>query len=796
MDVEEIKKHYKELQSLRNKELSNEEMVDNYLTKLYVLFLMGAYKELREELERLEEFKDRPLHRNLTILLMIADGKFNDAEALIKKELSRGDQNYRVQLVWQENLAAVYINNGNINGYKSVISEIENLVFEHNAYDSKAFNYLMEFYDKYHLEDKAKNVIKAINKVPKKDFQQYGEYSNIIYLHYLRNKDYVTCRKLLDEFIKEESKEKDQDKRKIFEIMSLRDRLQLNYDWQKYSNDMFERRREFINASPKVYFCLLSTTLFIFQQASEFYHLSYDGNRGKDLLDDIAANAKPNIEFLDKSLNDLDDNFLYIKVNILYQKVEYCRLKEVQENHPTKYLSDKIEYLNQIIDLCRKNTNWHEMLHYINVSIDEIVIMSENMDILKYSPDYTDVYNDYLTKKREYLNDANEKLSMMMNLLYKTGLTRNNSYYVLYAAYNYLRLGNSKEAVTLFKVYKNLGVNINQYPISTRNIYRELDGLSNNKDVRNIKNLKSGLIHNEINKMREFVDNNNIGAAVRICNYIADKLNLGSGTMPDEIEPEVIMIFLNFQAFLYMRTNNLKSALAIIKQYNILSPTCITSTFTDGDHIILSSQALEATGRKVEALKCINDGIQKYKATENHVLLAQLYNYRGKIETDLNPNNHINSLCESLGEAEKVGNINLIANIYENLGHLFNKQDHPSLGMSFFRKCSAIYSRLKGNQNWFRSIIFQAESYHFMELKALKENKTGAAKFYKERELRVFNMMSRDELDERNKALYDSLKGEYTHDVSLLNSALNFYISAGANDMVANLENILNSIEK
>ena len=272
MDIEEIKRHYEKLKSLRNKELSDEEIEKVYLNELYVLFLMGAFKELRNELERLEKFKDKPLHRNLTILLMISDGKFNEAEALIKKELSRNDQNYRVQLVWQENLAAVYINNGNINGYKAAISAIEDLAFEHDTYDSKAFDYLMEFYDTYNLEDKAQTAITAIKKVSKKDIQQYGEYSNVIYKHYLRKKDYVTCRKLLNEFIKEESTEKDQDKRKIFEILSLRDRLQLNYEWQKYSNDLFDRRKDFINSSPDVYFSLLSTALFIFQQAYEFYH--------------------------------------------------------------------------------------------------------------------------------------------------------------------------------------------------------------------------------------------------------------------------------------------------------------------------------------------------------------------------------------------------------------------------------------------------------------------------------------------------------------------------------------------
>ena len=796
MDIEEIKRHYEKLKSLRNKELSDEEIEKVYLNELYVLFLMGAFKELRNELERLEKFKDKPLHRNLTILLMISDGKFNEAEALIKKELSRNDQNYRVQLVWQENLAAVYINNGNINGYKAAISAIEDLAFEHDTYDSKAFDYLMEFYDTYNLEDKAQTAITAIKKVSKKDIQQYGEYSNVIYKHYLRKKDYVTCRKLLNEFIKEESTEKDQDKRKIFEILSLRDRLQLNYEWQKYSNDLFDRRKDFINSSPDVYFSLLSTALFIFQQAYEFYHLTYDENKTKTLIEDIVANAKPNIEFLDKTLNELDDNFLYVKVNILYKKVEYCRLKEAQEDHPTKYLSNKIEYLSQIIDLCKKNTEWHELLHFINVSIDEIVTMVEDMDIIKYNPDYTGVYNEYLTKKKDYLNAAKEQLSIMMNLLYKTGMTRNNSYYILYAAYNYLRLGNSKEAITLFKVYKNLGVDINQYPISTKNVYRELDGLVNNKDVRNIKDLKSSVVHDEIKRMTELVESNNIGTAMRICNYLADKLNLESGVLPEEIAPEVVMIFLNFQAFLYMHTNNLKSALAITKLYNRLSTTCITTTSTDGDHILLSSQALEATGRKEEALECINEGIQKYKAAENHILLAQLYNYKGKIETVLNPDAHVNSLCESLGEAEKVGNKNLIANIYENLGYLFNNQGLPALGMSFFRKCCAIFSKPIRNQNWLRSYILQAESYHCMEIKAVNEKRTEKAKYYSERVLRMFNSMSRDELNERNKALYDSLKGEYTHDKSLLNSALNFYISAGANDKVAYLEKVLNSIEK
>ena len=55
----------------------------------------------------------------------------------------------------------------------------------------------------------------------------------------------------------------------------------------------------------------------------------------------------------------------------------------------------------------------------------------------------------------------------------------------------------------------------------------------------------------------------------------------------------------------------------------------------------------------------------------------------------------------------------------------------------------------------------------------------------------TFQKISRDELDEKEKAFHDMLKGEYTNDANLLRSALNFYMYSGALSEIAYLENLL-----
>lgn len=201
-EIESLQKRYEEVVELRGKELTPKEIEQSFIPKLYILWDMGALEELRQELERLSEYKDTPFHRNLTILLMIQDGDYHNAEKIIAEEMAKGDHDLHSQLVWCENFVAIYLNNGNQQKYEKCISELENLVFEHNTYDVITFQLLMEYYDRKQLKDKAEKTIQAIRDVPKKNFLSYCEYNNVIYMHYQREKNFLTCRELLDEFLK------------------------------------------------------------------------------------------------------------------------------------------------------------------------------------------------------------------------------------------------------------------------------------------------------------------------------------------------------------------------------------------------------------------------------------------------------------------------------------------------------------------------------------------------------------------------------------------------------------------
>lgn len=789
-----IRKQYAELENLRKKELSPEQIVKDYIPRLYVLRDMGALAELRQELDRLSDYKDTPYHKNLTILLMMADGKYQLAEKIIEDELEKGEHDLNSQLVWCENLVAICLNNGNKVQYDKYIAQLENLVFEQNTSDSKAFDMLMEYYDNHQMDDKIERTIQAVQNVKKTSFREYCDYSNIVYKHYKRAKNYMKCRNIIDEIIREGNKEPDAEQKKKLDILILRDRLDLNYDWQHFSHELYEHRSEYLNCSSDVYFNFLSTVLYIFQQSYEFFRLLYDEQKQTALLDDIAAKGSFYMTEIDKELDCTGNNFLYYKVSLLMNKVEYCRFKEAYEDYPSKYLHERIDLLKQITSLCKENTDKREMMHFINVIIDEIVSVKEGMDMLKYDIGYQEKYENYKLQEKEYVNIARQCLAEMMELLEETGFTHNNSYYILYAAYNYLRLDNSKKAISLFKVYKKLGVDINQYPLTTINIYRELEGLSNNRDIRSIIYLKSDYIYDEIKRMENFINEGNPGAAMRICNLIADRLDLASGKMPKDIKGEVVMTFLNFQASLYFDANRYQSAEAIINQYDAYAHECITTTVTDCNHCLLAIKILEASGKIHKALEYTEKAIRKYRENEDHAFLALLYKCRGGIETKICPESKINSLCEALGEAERVGNQMLSAQIYEELGLMFNVQGKPSLGMSFIRKASAIYCCLKQRPLWLHSMILQTESYHYMEQCAAEDGKMNDAAHCHRRMIETFQMVNRDELDDKEKALHDKLKGEYTQDEKLLRSALNFYISSGAMSEVAYIEDLLGII--
>ena len=384
-EIESLQKRYDEVVKLREKELTPKEIEQSFIPRLYVLLDMGALAELRQELERLSDYKDTPYHRNLTILLMIQDGDYLHAEKIIAEEMAKGDHDLHSQLVWCENFVAIYLNSGNQQEYEKYISELESLVFEQNTYDVKAFQLLMEYYDRKQLKDKADKTIQVIRDIPKKNFRSYCDYNNVIYMHYQRAKDFLTCRELLDGFIKEGTNEPDADKRKIQEILSIRDRLHLNYDWQRCSHELYERRSEYLNASAEVFFCFVSTVMYIFQQSYEFFHLFYDEKKRDAMYNDIASKGETYLAEMDEKFSNIGDNFLYYKASLLMKKVDYCRFKEAYEQHPSKYLQEQIDLLGQIIALCKKNGNSRSMLHHVNVLIDEIVSVMESMDMRKRS---------------------------------------------------------------------------------------------------------------------------------------------------------------------------------------------------------------------------------------------------------------------------------------------------------------------------------------------------------------------------------------------------------------------------
>ena len=78
-----------------------------------------------------------------------------------------------------------------------------------------------------------------------------------------------------------------------------------------------------------------------------------------------------------------------------------------------------------------------------------------------------------------------------------------------------------------------------------------------------------------------------------------------------------------------------------------------------------------------------------------------------------------------------------------------------------------------------------------MEYFASKAGNIKEAAYFHERLITTFQMISRDELDDKEKAFHDKLKGEYTNDKELLRSALNFYMSSGAMSEIAYVENLL-----
>lgn len=55
--IDGIRKQYAELENLRKKKLSPEQIVKDYIPRLYVLRDMGALAELRQELDRLSDYK-------------------------------------------------------------------------------------------------------------------------------------------------------------------------------------------------------------------------------------------------------------------------------------------------------------------------------------------------------------------------------------------------------------------------------------------------------------------------------------------------------------------------------------------------------------------------------------------------------------------------------------------------------------------------------------------------------------------------------------------------------------------
>lgn len=158
------------------------------------------------------------------------------------------------------------------------------------------------------------------------------------------------------------------------------------------------------------------------------------------------------------------------------------------------------------------------------------------------------------------------------------------------------------------------------------------------------------------------------------------------------------------------------------------------------------------------------------------------YKFLGKIEVEESfPKFKITSLCEALGLAEKIGCIDSIASIYEDMGNMFSTR-YPVLGISMIRRAENLHLNAGQEHEVLVSKMLRAQAcIIYYETCRMHSGKDLSP--FKDEAVRIINSIKECSItDKGHLAFFLRLKGLALRHIESLKRALDFYLEAKGYD--------------
>lgn len=478
--MKKLEGDYDYWQSLKSLILLPWEVRKYYIESLVVLHRIGAYNTLKEELKSVKNIAhDTYLYKLMQIDLAQDDFDYHRSLKLLKEVEAIEGGNEKHLLNIYEGLIFQYNITGEKEDYQYYARKSIELAEKTKNMALNVLQNMMQYYDSIHDTKGAEDLINKIKKLKFQKLKTKIDYYDVIYHHYLATGNRQERILLIEEMMKSiDEMEASEDERIMSKIRMLRLYFENNYGWKEYSLSLFNQAEPLMAKSMDVAMTLMQVTKLLISQSMTVMGLSLDDKHLERLMKTILGGVACYDDELDKRIAETPDDFLYKKKSLLMMKADITFFKANVRFEMIDTADERLRYFERIIDLCEKNGQKRELLHFMNVYVDDILCGDRDMMTVRSHelPEWTKAKEAYKTKRQYYLNKAIAMMGEIDKVLAEKNYDRSLNYYILYEAENYLKLGDMEHARFFFNEFKKYDVVIEYYPLATRQIYQRLSG--------------------------------------------------------------------------------------------------------------------------------------------------------------------------------------------------------------------------------------------------------------------------------------------------------------------------------
>lgn len=449
-----------------------------YLPRLDVYIHIGAFSKLKSELDRLVDFKDTYMYKQL--LLFYYDGicdyqNMKKVMAEINDMTEEDSISERTIVVIHINNMAVAEKNGEEEKEAAAVTVLEE-DYKKNKYQEPILcSNLMQYYESHNMWDKADKLAQDIEQYSPSIFKSYIDIKDIAFMHYRRESNFEKLHAMLDDFIKANEKMQDGEEKMITQIRMMCVFFENQYKWQEYSNFIFCNHNNYLEKSWRVGVELIKETLRLEREAWSMYQVSLGGLKAKEMFDDFDKHVNPYIQSIDEEIDLLPDEMVYSYKVLLLDKLELLTL--MYQNNLMSLTEAKIDIYKRILERCRQYGNIREYCFNLNSYIDEIFESDRQIeDLHSKDPNQAEKlgYTEYKKYQKVYFKDAIKKIEYLDEFFKGKDNDKSLAYFILWDSYYHYLLKDDERALSYYRRFRKMGVDYHSFTMPAQKIYGEL----------------------------------------------------------------------------------------------------------------------------------------------------------------------------------------------------------------------------------------------------------------------------------------------------------------------------------